>query len=1457
MAQQINFFHKGISSDPDYSKRLNDVWDFPTLNIRVLNKEGQGFIITNLDGNTNNTTGYDFQISSGYFIIGACEYNGIAYIFSMNSSNGFNEIGCFPSPNTLDYDGNGPAYSTFLPPIFQRQYRPLMNFTYATAPYDITTPRAILNPTYFNWDSTRQIDVFAREDYDNTVNLYFCDWLNPNRVINSGFDQQGNIKNRLYNAASFNTTVNQFLTTSTQLSSQLKIIEDANGALKYGNYIFYFRYVNASQNSTPFILEDGPCQIFQGNVNSLSSPQGGTGISPNDVSDKIVTFDMSDIDTTYAFIEVAYTRYYSDASLVVQPDTFLIVHQFPITTTSMPITITGKDIEIPITIADITTNISLEDRCKSHCHVDNIYWGANWKGIQIDDDILVDFAKLITTTYDDTLPIDLSTFYGNEGNSIKYDLWTQPTVLNTARGQYKDYWKTYDYVGYFRTESYAFGVCFELVNGSLTSVYPVQAYDELELTQITATTNGVHRFPRVTKSNLIKADQKGHVMGIKFNCLAAFSLLLGSNTTSAWFSANVRSMYFVRSERYVNMLYQGLAMNCVVNCLKNGAAHIGEDWDLTQKYSINAKEGAAFQGDINYNPDDEQQAWSNNYIGQVPGEFAGSGQQGPESWDIFWGHEAKPPTHIENFPNNPNNGKDYILEELYHIPIYKGYMPMTFFFDNTSGNPARTFTHSANYISRFPLRKPLIGIYSPDGLFAQSIDLSLATYIEKIYSIPFTETHDSTITGSISIWPHVLLADTPTIGLTWDVTYDNSITRVFQSNLGISNIRVVGKQTLSKPDNNTLIGTYMFVNGGWDRADDHDSTNTIWYMHKNFTTTSNRYLWTTRSMISPDYIGLVWDDVNGNCYGTTDDMNNSIVSIYKQRPLTTDSVSIYNSNPSSTQYYKISNAIRLYDQNGILEPAINSTNSYVCYHGDCFLQKTYFKQLVWNGSDNWDSAGGIIVDGNTITRDYDSGNYKDFPENGLKHRYTHGLVIGIVTENMYNTAMRYDSTLKYYPDVALNTFAFEPPPTGQEAFLYNAGYHKTLSQKILTGFNTNLPPAATKFPTRIRHSHKHIPYSFLDGYRIIDPSAFVDYDLQYGQIHVLRNLYDNLVSVQELCINQHYNSAKAVTTPTSQGDLVLGMGSILDDKVKRIANFGSRHQWSCGMGNMGMYGIDFLNKVIWQVKPTTSQYTGTSSLSAVALPLSKSIEKWLYELSDDIDERTDIVTAFGDNPVNFDGIVFGADRKFNEVFWTFHYRTLVMVTQPGGGINYLLTPTTKTLAFNEVIDAFTGEYSYDSCFYFNIFNDLFSQNRNSGIDTEDIYKHNQKVLPLQFYGVQKEMILSYIVNGYDEKESAVLYTKMFLSKEIEMTDMGNLIVTPTLLIDYSTKTQIGAHDWFAQITDYAMSPERLEDVYKFPVTLDGTNSNMRGKWLKTQLTYQGTDKIFIKSVVTNYILSMA
>lgn len=1539
---QFNLFHKGISSDPDYSKRANDVWDFPSKNIRILNKKGQGFIITNVDGNTDPSTTYgeDHQITTGYRITGACEYNGIVYITSLNPNNLRGEIGCFPSPNTLDYDGTAGTYPALVQ--FERQYRPLRNYTTANPTYTINTPRYPLNTTLFDWDMEHQIDIFAREDFDNSVNLYICDYKNPNRVFNSGFDQLGGIKNRLYNSTDFYTNINQILTTGNELNLQLDGII-AGGQIQYGNYIFYFRYLNQNFNPSSFIVESGPCQIYEGTMGSMYTVEGGQYAA---VSDKKVMFTLSNLDQTYSYIEVAYTKYYGDQSCVQLSETYLIDFKYPIIgQTSISIVIDGTENLIPLDVSEILKNISTENCCKTHTHTDNMYFGANWKGIDINNDALAYFTLKIHSHYDDSKHMNSSQYFENETLAVN--------ILNP--GEYKDYERTYENAGYFRTETYPFGAIYELNNGSYTYAYPVTAYDELELGTV-SNVYGIHRFPRQYHSHVMNGGNL-QIMGIRMDTSQAINMLQApSNATEQlyadWIKKNVKAMYFVRGDRIKNLMYQGFAMNTCYpfsnsqDNLTLTFAHsvnwnFAHDLDSNCSYytqNLGQQHNNFYQTDPSYN----MSGYSSPCLGQYPAKYAGS----TFTWscfDTFWG--VYPTASLyETSVSLGIPGTDVC-----RMPIWRGYVPMTY----TLGDK-----NSSNYVSRFALEHDNVAIYSPDFLFCLSNDLSNIGYMERQSTVTLHHVFDTDY-GVYDIYPHFQLTDVNTISLYKDKNdfYQQAITS--------NDLDSVGRNSDESVINPHFFNSQYFANA----ADDYwyDTANTLFWMSKDRFVVSHEQIWSTRSMRTAPYMLMKW---KGGFAGGYDYINEGVLNFYKQKPnnIIVPSPTI---NLASTPYYKISEGIKLF--NSTMVPSFN--NSYILYRGDCFLQRVYIRQMLWNCTgvelQNQGPIGCNYVDGSGTPA-------FDLPETPVagcdiqrQHRYTHGMVLCIVTENALNLAMRYaDGSYDYYPhNPSLFANACTPYKMGgQEALLYNAGHHGVLSQRIFMGYDTTLPAAVAKYPTRIRHSNYHVPYSYIDGYRLLDPNSYKDYDLKYGQINSLRYVQTSLVSVQEHCTNQHFNNEKQLKTPTSSGDLILGMGPILDQEVKRLQLHGTQHQWSVGVTDMGMYGVDFMDKVIWQVRLSTSQSGDTSQLNAKDLPLNAEIQKWIYELSDIIDKRTDRVTKYEDHPVLYEGILTGFDRKYYEVMFTFHYRTnirtqgaisvnqadtwvtgtyypitkviwvnnqlyMCVVSHTAGAVMqddldqffqiidlssfYTFVPGThyhdfdvicccetiggadecyiyvaykapnsparcaelghgspvlnrvvgycgetelyddysKTLVFNELIDAFTCEYSYAPPFYYNSFKDLFSEQPNS----HRIFKHNQESLPNTFYGTTYPVVVSYVVNGYDEKQNTVEYVKSYLSMEVEM-NRYNLFQ-----IDYATQYQTSTHNWVTDAGKIWIAPQYLEHKWVLPINIQtgpstdvfNPGTNMRGKWLLTTLTYQGTDRIEIKNVKTNYILSLS
>lgn len=549
MAQTNNEFYEGYDKDTDNLKKKNTVLS-EALNLRLVNVEGQGFVVTNVEGNEQ-----WFNISPFFIPLGRCEYNGVSYIFSFNPITNEGEVGTYPSP---DCNGN------FLP-----VYQPLQNFTGPINPIlNPNAPRLPFRTSKFDFDCEHQIECFARIDFDNSLNIYFTDYKNPIRSINTGFTLDGFCTNRLYWDGSFPNGIELINETCGHPVSSLVSISQG-GALQAGNYIFFIRYNTIDFNPTSFLGESNACQISPDNSGAGWYTQGAQGLT---LTNKKVTLTLSNLDVNFPYVEVAFA-YFHEGTFT----TGLIDELFDINGSStITIDLTGKEDLIDITLEEIIRRKSSCDIVKSITHMENRFWGGNVKCRNLFHQDLVDFAKCILPEAD---------------NSLRYDdQYAQTGQSELLLGQHKDYYKTYNNVGYFRTESYALGVVFVFNSGRESEVFPMSGYDAF-LDPLAATINdqGIFRFPHTQQLPHIINDV---VNSYKFKLAIAglkFKFIPPGCTPTQWMLDNICGFYFVRGERKENLVKQGVVMNTYntvcrpggqVNCLINNDT---EDYVLADR----------------------------------------------------------------------------------------------------------------------------------------------------------------------------------------------------------------------------------------------------------------------------------------------------------------------------------------------------------------------------------------------------------------------------------------------------------------------------------------------------------------------------------------------------------------------------------------------------------------------------------------------------------------------------------------------------------------------------------------------------------------------------------------------------------------------------------------------------------------------------------------------------------
>jgi len=525
-----NEFFKGQDRDSDVLRIQNDSFR-NAMDVRILDVKGKGWVTTNIAGNEEY-----FQLTEGFVPLGKTEYNGIAYIASLNPTTGAGEVGCFPAPRALVLQD---CTQTGFDPL-ARTYAPLFNFTGAVNARLQPSPSAVFRTTLLNFDITKQIGMFAREDYDNSVNLYLADDNNPNRVINSGFDQNGDCTAfaRRYWNNSFPNVVNHINESEKHCDVAFNGF-NLSGKLRAGNWHFFIRYKTEDFNPTSFHSESCPVMITSGDYNAELLTHFGKEAEKE--TDKSVKLNLTNLDIAYSFVEIGYQY---DAGGNTEFGLVDKLYDINPTTGSISVEITGHETFVNLGLEDLLKRKTRFDRSKTHTHLENRYFAGNVSDSTNFNDAaaadLLAFAQAIVPEFDDTFTLPNKELIG-------------PILF--PKFNYNDATNVCSSVGYFRGESYPFGVVFVFTNGRETEAFPMEGADDYAGAGGPVNTGGVYRFPNNVVSPITAANDS-KIMAIQFDVTAALGLV------TQYITDNVVGFYFVRGHRNPNLLYQGVTLPC-------------------------------------------------------------------------------------------------------------------------------------------------------------------------------------------------------------------------------------------------------------------------------------------------------------------------------------------------------------------------------------------------------------------------------------------------------------------------------------------------------------------------------------------------------------------------------------------------------------------------------------------------------------------------------------------------------------------------------------------------------------------------------------------------------------------------------------------------------------------------------------------------------------------------------
>lgn len=526
MPIQNNEFFKGDNRDIDVLKFPNDTAR-RLQNVRIIDVNGKGLVVTNIGGNE-----YRFSITRGFIPIGKCEDNGIAYIASVNPDTGEGELGCYPAPLALvNQDASLTGFGT------SKFYAPLFNFTGANIARDPNTISTQFRTTLFGFDCHNQIDMFSREDYDGSVNLYLAQRGLPIRVFNSGFNSAGNVTSvgRRYWNGSFPNAVNLLHESENHIDVQFQNLGQA-GSLRAGNWFIFARYATENFDKTSFFTETNAIMITSGQYSSEGFRHHG--LKGGEITDKSINLLFSNLDPTYSYVELGYMYCFNDTQEFGIIDK---LYKIDPNSTTMSLELTGYEGRFEIGFEEIIRTKPKFDGATSHTQLENRYFASDlFDNTNFDNDAsndIFEFAQKITPSFDDS------------------KLLAHQTAGGGNLGIYNNASNVYNYTGHFRGEAYAYGIVCVLKNGRETQAFPIEGLDDFFGGGGAVNQNGIYRFPNVNTSPTVVGNDIS-VMGIRFNISNAIASI------PQYILDNVSGFYFVRAKRNETLLYQGFNLPC-------------------------------------------------------------------------------------------------------------------------------------------------------------------------------------------------------------------------------------------------------------------------------------------------------------------------------------------------------------------------------------------------------------------------------------------------------------------------------------------------------------------------------------------------------------------------------------------------------------------------------------------------------------------------------------------------------------------------------------------------------------------------------------------------------------------------------------------------------------------------------------------------------------------------------
>ena len=335
-----------------------------------------------------------------------------------------------------------------------------------------------LDTPLLNFDLEHPVTMDIQPSYDGTVNVIFNDNKNVPRLINSRFsttelntyelvDRVGDNDTNIYDQDSFDLDSSLYKRINS-IPTVKFIGVSSSGQLKVGNYNFYFKYSDADGNETDFVADSGVVAIFKGNDCDPFSIDGGIS---DENAFKAVSFQLNNIDYSYNYITVYYTRNTGDSYQTRSTKAYKINDKYIVKHQICTINVTGLEDSTEIPISEINNQFFQVNKAKTSAQCQNRLFLGNVAKPDTPYKDLTDISLRM-------LPILNSVDSKNTIGQVEYNYVDDSSLINSY--EYYNTKNIYYNVGYWDNEIYRLGVVYIMSDNSLSEVFNIRGGNNIK-----------------------------------------------------------------------------------------------------------------------------------------------------------------------------------------------------------------------------------------------------------------------------------------------------------------------------------------------------------------------------------------------------------------------------------------------------------------------------------------------------------------------------------------------------------------------------------------------------------------------------------------------------------------------------------------------------------------------------------------------------------------------------------------------------------------------------------------------------------------------------------------------------------------------------------------------------------------------------------------------------------------